>query len=124
MGTGSSRPSLAHNLAIAASADGASAAVQTFASLGRGGVWQQNIERDMHRWLANLHDLGLEPHMVQMRVWDCEHMEETVAAIPVLAPHELLGAMVRKGSAVVRTCLLGSKSPAVVAEYWEQAVRL
>ena len=49
IGSGNSRPSVAHSLAAAAAADGASPAVQAFATLGCQGLWQQNIERDIHR---------------------------------------------------------------------------
>ena len=63
-----------------------SEAVQAFASLGRFGKCRKNIERDLHRWLRNLHGTQLEPYFVKL--WldsddDIGLVEESVATFTI-----------------------------------------
>lgn len=43
-------------------------AVRSFASLGAYGAQCQNEERDLHKWLSNLHQISLEPYHIQVKV--------------------------------------------------------
>ena len=42
--------------------------VRCFASLGAFGAHTHNEERDLHRWLKNLHQISLEPYYIKLEV--------------------------------------------------------
>lgn len=42
--------------------------IQSFASLGGWGAHSQNEERDLHRWLKNLHQISLEPYFLKLKL--------------------------------------------------------
>ena len=49
-------------------------AIRAFASIGSCGAHSQNEERDLHRWLKDLHGLGLEIYYLPLKLeetWQC-----------------------------------------------------
>lgn len=68
---GSGRASIAEvcDLARANVQDGLpSAALEAFSSLGSGGIYEANQERDMHRWLNQLYGVQLTTYKVTMHL--------------------------------------------------------
>jgi hypothetical protein len=92
IGLGNSSVAAMHNMAMAASTDGAASAVHAFSQLGTSGAWPQNVERDLHRWVRNLHGLQLEPHWIAMDLLNSVTLEVESTLVPCIAPHELVAA--------------------------------
>jgi len=113
-----------HRLATACKADGgAREAVLQFATLGADGRHPQNIERDLHVWLRNLHNLELEPYYIPFQLFHPVKLEIQTVQVPVIAPHEWFRALWRKGLATFRQILLADNPPAIVLEWWERAMQ-
>jgi hypothetical protein len=90
--------------------------------LGTHGAHAQNVERDLHRWLVNLHNLRLQPYFIQMELFDYKSCTVVLKDVPIVAPHELFSAMFHKGPNVFQRCMLGECPPSVVGEFWENAM--
>ena len=123
IGSGTTHFERAHRFALACEQDGsASKQVQTFASCGGHGQHPQNIERDAHRWLRCLHNLQLEPYQIRMRLYNPRLCDIVETSVPVLAPHEIMWAVHRKGPQLVQRVMLGDNPPSIVAEWWDRAM--
>lgn len=94
-------------------------AVQHFAGLGS---HPQNLERDLHRWVENMYGLELQPYGVPMQIRVKGEVQPRIVEIPVLAPHEIMGALWRAGELQWQVSMFGEENSAVVAEWWERAM--
>ena len=113
-----------HRLATAMSLDGSNnEAVNAFASLGASGRAPQNVERDLHVWLANLHNLGIKLRSVDIDVVVNSVGDIERRAIPILAPHDIIAAAYRKGPLVWQTAFLGDHTQQAVLDFWENFVQ-
>eukprot|EP00969_Alexandrium_andersonii_P050617 2224489-Alexandrium_andersonii.AAC.1 len=71
----------------------ASEFVQAFASLGHGGIWTSNVERDLHRWLRRALNIKLETFPLPMRLLPKTGRNVRWVHVPILLPHELFACL-------------------------------
>jgi hypothetical protein len=109
--------------AIAKDSGGGSEAIRAFVSLGSQGRNPNNIERDLHRWIANLKSLHLQPYWIKLKLLiDPTSTEAEEVDFPVLAIHEVLYALYKSGEHNFRKAMLGDKSEDCILEFWESAL--
>lgn len=117
---GAAHVSSQHKLALAMRSDGiVNPAIDAFASLGSDGNSPQNVERDLHRWLQNLHGVDLKPRALELEVQLRSGEGTSMVQYPIVAPHDVLKAAYKKGSVVWQTVWLGQKGNADVLDFWD-----
>ncbi len=67
---------------------------QAIANLG--GAGRTNSRRDYNKLIAHL-DYGLEPILHRVEVKDLHNLDTYMLDLPMLAPHEIVGAIYRAG---------------------------
>ncbi|CAL1166148.1 unnamed protein product, partial [Cladocopium goreaui] len=88
-------------------------AVAAFASLGSFGTCASNQERDMHRWLRNLHGTNLDMYYTPFELEVRDETDTKTMLIPTLLPHEILHAVAAAGQEQV----FDIKFPSVILAY-------
>jgi hypothetical protein len=97
-------------------------AMLAIASTGASGSSRQNVERDLHRWLRNLGQLGLRYDTVTVQgVLDNEAVPQPIA-VPCLAPHVAIAGVVKSGDLQTAVSLTGPGGVAGLRRWWEQAL--
>jgi hypothetical protein len=125
VGDGQAHVAAAHAVAVAHVRDlGSSAlpAMVAFASTGGGGSSPQNVERDLHRWLRNLGGYNLHTDTVAMDVLLEDRMSPRTVAVPVLAPHTVIGGILKAGGLQTAVSLTGPGGVDGLRKWWDQAM--
>ena len=77
------------------------------ASLGSGGAWPSNIERDLHRWLRNLYDVRLEPSFLKLDLLLPHVHGPQPVQMPVLPLHVVMHCIANAGPMQFAQSLVG-----------------
>ena len=81
----------AAEMALASVADGTPVdGMATFATLGADGRHPQNAERDLHRWLRNLHGTNIEAYPVSIKLQTKAEVDPIDVVVPVILPSDML----------------------------------
>lgn len=121
-----SRPTQATRFARASCRDHGDAAppcVQDFASLG--GRFDNNIERDMHRWLRHLNGFMLEPYYINLPLVDIRS-EKASMRVPIILPSEVLRGVFEAGDKPWEAAVAGrsrSDGKCPIEAFWDNARR-
>jgi hypothetical protein len=99
-----------------------SARLAGLARCGRGG--EQNKERDLHRWLHNLHGQMPEPYYVEFNLLTSSSALPKVVLIPVLLPHEMMHCIWHAGPLQRMVSLFGEAGADGLAEFWTHSLPL
>ena len=99
-----------------------SKAMDMIASLGAHGTSPANVERDLHTWLKNLHNVCLEPKLLKMIVQKPDEKKPTSIDLPILPFHEVLHAISNAGEMQFELSLVGPGGEDAVAKFWQWAV--
>jgi hypothetical protein len=99
-----------------------SARVAALARCGRGG--DQNKERDLHRWLHNLHGQMPEPYYVEFNLLTSTSALPKAVLIPVLLPHEMMHCIWQAGPLQRMVSLFGEEGADGLAEFWTHSLPL
>lgn len=106
--------------AAAAVADGLqNETVSGWASLGAGGRFSNNVERDMHRWTRGAFNVELSLYHMKLTVRNPRGLGVMEILHPVLLPHELIGASFAAGR-VVWECCFGKSAD--VGPFWQHVM--
>ena len=76
----------------------------------------QNIERDLHVWLRNLHGRDLEPYVACLPLWDGDSVREI--EVPLLLPHQWLSALHSSSPSNFQASLVGSGGMEGIPQFW------
>ena len=121
LGEGAADFSGSHRIADAAAREGLhSGAVAAFASLGSGGKWKSNIERDAHSWLANLYNFHLHTYGFDLRVDDADTGDQIDIKLPVCSIHRMVHSIWAAGSMQRAISLIGPEGVGYLAEFWRR----
>ena len=77
----------------------------------------QNIERDLHVWVRNLHNLSIRPFFLELPLWDGDMVRPV--SVPVLLPHEWVAALYKAGSQHFQESLLSDLGDDAIDAFWE-----
>ena len=99
-------------------------AVRAFVSLGNSGENRLNIERDLHRWIANTRYLNLEEYWIKLPLVCDEAGTVEEVLFPVICPHEILYALWRAGDdhALFYEAMLGDKNQSSLVSFWDRCM--
>jgi hypothetical protein len=125
VGDGRAHVAAVHAVARAHVADhGASSApaMRALASAGATGTSPQNLERDLHRWLRDLGQLGLRCDSVVIQAVLDGQAEPGPVAVPCLAPHVVIAGILKSGILQTAVSLTGPGGVAGLRRWWEQAL--
>ena len=92
--------------------------VSAMASLGSDGRWPSNVARDLHVWLKNLYQVGVEPYMISVPLQSPGDLVPEECLLPCLLPHEVIHALWQSGWQQFQISLLGPGGPSSLVEYW------
>jgi hypothetical protein len=93
------------------------AAIAALASLGMGGRYPQNMERDLHRWAEGF-GVQLEPYWIEVPLRRGEEDRPSLKWHPVFLPHEVLAAAYAQGAPFAKHILGQGPGP---QSFWEGA---
>ena len=97
--------------------------VEAIASLGKGGEFPNNIERDLHTWVSTSLGIELQPYDLWITVRSRQPGFETEQMkISIVPPHEFLAAAYHAGDRVFRDTFIGEGGQRQLAELWSNAM--
>jgi hypothetical protein len=92
--------------------------VNCVASLGCGGKYRGNIDRDLRRNVRCLFGVDLELEYIKVRVARPQGPGLMTIDHPVLPPHALASAIFAQGGHILKNVLLGPRGENAPAEFW------
>ena len=76
----------------------------------------QNIERDLHVWLRDLHGRELEPHVASVPLWGGACVRDI--DVPLLLPHQWLSALHSASPSIFEASLVGDGGIEGAHQFW------
>ena len=111
----------AQRYAAAAYRDGlCESTIRDLASLASWGRHQQNVERDLHRWMPDIYDSQLAMHGTSIEVYNPDTAKIEQMEIPILLASDVLNALWRKSDPKLWDTCIGTTA-SKCGEYWRFA---
>ena len=113
--------STAQRYASAAFRDGLTEdTIRDIASLACWGKHQQNVERDLHRWMPHAHDSQLKPHSTSIEVYNPDTAKIEQLEIPILLASDVLHSLWMKQDPKLWDECVGATRD-TCREFWDYA---